>query len=401
MKPTIERAASDESAARELEELLRESGEAARARVAAVSASIDDRAISLYGAGTLGREVLAKLRRAGVEPVAFADDTPEKQGQTVEGVRVMRPREVFEQYGDEATFVVTILNPALRYREAKRRLETALRGARVVSFVHLAWKYAESFLPFYQFELPDRVLSKADEIRRAFQLFEDAESRRQFVRHLRFRLRLEHDALPANLWDNYFPPDVPLDLSPETTFVDCGAYDGDTVRFFLEHQGGRFREIFAFEPDEENCRRLSAYVSTLPEDAARRVHVHRAGVGREYAKLKFHATGNMSASLASGGETEVDVVPVAEMVGDVRGAEVYVKYDTEGAEWEALAGTRRLIEEARTTLAVSIYHRPDDLWQLPLFLKSLDGGYRLFLRTQGEDGMDVICYALPPARRLA
>ena len=67
----------------------------------------------------------------------------------------------------------------------------------------------------------------------------------------------------------------------------------------------------------------------------------------------------------------------------------------EGGEWEALRGTQRLLDGARPLLAVSIYHRPDDLWELPLYLQSLDLGYRLYLRTQGEDGMDVICYAVP------
>ena len=54
-----------------------------------------------------------------------------------------------------------------------------------------------------------------------------------------------------------------------------------------------------------------------------------------------------------------------------------------------------MIRRVRPVLAVSVYHRPDDLWRLPPYLKSLGPGYRLFLRTQGEDGMDVICYAVP------
>ena len=88
------------------------------------------------------------------------------------------------------------------------------------------------------------------------------------------------------------------------------------------------------------------------------------------------------------------MLPISEVV-EADGSPVYIKFDVEGAELEALRGTRELIVAAQPLLAVSIYHRPDDLWELPIYLKSLDPNYRLFLRTQGEDGMDVICYAVP------
>lgn len=383
----------DSRTEKELEELLSESREAAAARAARQFSPGREDALVLYGAGNFGLTVLEKLRAVGIEPACFADDTPSKRGQVIGGLRVVTPREAAAEFGARTVFVVTILNAALRFLEARRRLQEAT-GARVLSFLALAWKYPEAFLPYYQFELPQDVLGKATEIREAFRLLEDEESRRQFVGHLRFRLQLDYEALPRNLWHNYFPADVPLELPPDTIFVDCGAYDGDTVRYFLEHQCGHFREIFAFEPDEINCRKLRDYVATLDAEAARRVHIYNAGVGKSYTKMRFQPTGNMSAAFGGEGETEVEVVAVQEIVGG-EGASVYVKYDVEGAEWDALEGTKELLRRARATLAVSVYHRPDDLWQLPIYLKTLDPDYRLFLRTQGEDGMDAICYALP------
>jgi len=89
-------------------------------------------------------------------------------------------------------------------------------------------------------------------------------------------------------------------------------------------------------------------------------------------------------------------VPLQELVTE-GAATVYLKYDVEGAEREALKGAEDLIRRAQPILAVSVYHKPADLWELPLYMKSLNPGYELFLRTQGEDGMDAICFAVPPA----
>lgn len=383
--------------ARQLDALLAADPLEAAAGASAPLAGLDTGAarLALYGAGHLGREVLARLRGVGVEPAAFADDTPGKQGQTLDGVPVMSAREAAERFGDRLVFAVTILNPALRFLDARERLER-LTGAPVVSFLGLAWKYPDAFLPYYQYEPPGEVLKKGAAIREALGAFADDESRRQFVAHLRFRLLLDYAALPAASRAEYFPEDVLPPLPGDTVFVDCGAYDGDTVRRFLAHQGGRFGAVYAFEPDEENFRRLGEYVAGLGADAAGRIHLFKAGVGDRRTTLRFHATGNMAASVSDEGEVEVEVVPVSEVV-EAGGRTVYVKYDVEGAEWEALRGSEALIKEARPLLAVSVYHRPDDLWQLPLYLKSLDPGYRLALRTQGEDGMDVICYAVPEA----
>lgn len=381
----------------ELDELLSESAAGVAERVAqqARAHETGNELYALYGAGHLGSRVLACLRAAGVQPVAFADDTPEKQGQVIDGLPVMTPETAAEKLGARLVFVVTILNPLLNFVTARRRLQE-LTGARVLSFLHLAWRYPESFLPYCQFETPQDVLKKAADIRRGFRLFADEESRRQFVAHLRFRLQLDHEALPPCVPDDYFPPDVlSKPLPPDTVFVDCGAYDGDTVREFVEHQQGRFGKIYAFEPDGNNCQRLKQYVAGLENKFTSKVEVYNAAVGDLRGKIGFNATGDMSASFTDASAIQVEVLRLDEVV-KTDGAPMFLKFDVEGAEREALHGAKRLIRQARPLVALSVYHRPDDLWQLPLYLDSLSPGYRFFLRTQGEDGMDVICYAVPP-----
>ncbi|HXL79365.1 MAG TPA: FkbM family methyltransferase [Pyrinomonadaceae bacterium] len=379
----------------ELDALLGESPQAAKRRMDRVGQATikGNESFVLYGAGQFGRTVLARLRTVGVEPVAFADDTRQKQGQVIDGLPVLQAREISERFGAGTVFVVTILNPKLNFVTARRRLSEFTQRP-VISFLDLAWRYPQTFLPYYQFDEPAEVLKKADDIRNAFQLFAEDESRRQFLAHLKFRLRLDYEALPPATADNAFPRDLLPRLPADTTFVDCGAYDGDSIRAFLTYQSNEFRSIYAFEPDEGNCNRLRAYVNTLGEEAAGRIHIFNAGVGARRETLRFCAAGNMSSSFDASGELEVNVLPLDEVI-PFDDSQLYLKFDVEGAEWEALKGCAQLLEGRRPLVALSAYHRPDDLWQLPLCLNRLNLDYAFFLRTHGEDGMDLVLYALP------
>jgi FkbM family methyltransferase len=210
-------------------------------------------------------------------------------------------------------------------------------------------------------------------------------------------LQLAFEALPAETDSDYFSTDFLAPLPADTTFVDCGAYDGDTIRLFLRHQNRRFREILAFEPDPENYARLNSCVAALPAEIGRRIKTYCTGVGARRERAAFSATGNMGAAFDDAGNCMVESVALHEVIpGTLRS--LFIKMDVEGAEDAALAGAEPLIREAKPLLAVSVYHRPEDLWKIPSDLQTMNPGYRLFLRTLGHDGMDVICYAVPQER---
>jgi FlaA1/EpsC-like NDP-sugar epimerase len=62
----------------------------------------------LFGAGPLGRGVLAGLRKTKVQPLAFADNNGKLWGTEVMGLPVLSPAQAAKQYGKSACFVVTI-----------------------------------------------------------------------------------------------------------------------------------------------------------------------------------------------------------------------------------------------------------------------------------------------------
>jgi len=351
------------------------------------------RKLVLYGAGTLGRSLLKRLRAGGIEPIAFADDTPSKQGQMLDGLEILFPEQVAARFGSDFVFAVTILNPALRFLEAEERLRRRT-GRDVLSLLALAKTFPDALFPYLQYDRPARILESASQIRRAFNILSDDRSREEFVAHLHFRLTARYQLLPAKSTPAYFPPGLVSEFSDDCIFVDCGAYDGDSMRQFLRHQHGHFGAIVAFEPDRRNFETLANYVRSLGAETASRIHLHHGAIGDHTGETPFDETGDMSAAVHPDATGKVALFALDDVVRP-EGSEIYIKFDIEGFEQQALEGARSLLRAQRPTLAVSAYHRPGDLWEIPLYLHDLDIGYRLSLRTEGDDGMDLVCYALP------
>ncbi|MFH1618985.1 MAG: FkbM family methyltransferase [bacterium] len=68
--------------------------------------------------------------------------------------------------------------------------------------------------------------------------------------------------------------------------------------------------------------------------------------------------------------------------------------DIEGAELDALKGAAETIKKNRPKLAICIYHKPSDLFEIPLFIKSLVPEYRFYLRQHQPISCDLVLYAV-------
>ena len=217
--------------------------------------------IVLFGAGRIGRKTLIGLRKASIEPIAFVDNDARLWNTSVDGVKVLSPEEAARRHGGQATFVVTIWRGEATDRMAQREAQLRSLGCRyVVAFPMLFWKHAE-VLPHYAVDLPHRVHQQADDVRRVCHLWSDDASRSEYLAQLRWRLLGEFDALYSPVQHTMY---FPLDLCPLTdheVFIDCGAFDGDSIRSFLDQPKKSFQRIYSFEPDPANFAKLEQEVS--------------------------------------------------------------------------------------------------------------------------------------------
>ena len=157
--------------------------------------------------------------------------------------------------------------------------------------------------------------------------------------------------------------------------ADLGAYNGDTVKELKAYRPN-VKKVYAVEPDRRNFRKLSDYTETL--DTPTVVAVNAAAWSGS-ATLSFADSGNRnSGAFAKGKQVDVTAVALDSLVGE--DAVDYIKYDVEGAEREALLGSEETIKKHSPTLLVSIYHRSEDMFALPLLVKELDTSYKLYLR---------------------
>ena len=72
----------------------------------------------------------------------------------------------------------------------------------------------------------------------------------------------------------------------------------------------------------------------------------------------------------------------------------FIKMDIEGGEQDALFGMKKIIAARKPALAISLYHRPEDIFSIPLFLNQLNPDYSFYLRNYGEHAMETVLYAI-------
>lgn len=159
------------------------------------------------------------------------------------------------------------------------------------------------------------------------------------------------------------------------TYVDLGAYDGDTIKELISY-GCAPQKIVALEPDRKNFKKLCTLFRDSLSDMSG-VELYRFAAWSEECELYFNCEGNRNSGVSQKGETvralALDKIPSAYSAD-------YIKYDVEGSELQALAGSANIIKERQPDLYISLYHRSEDIFELVHYVKNLNEKYKLYIR---------------------
>ena len=347
-----------------------------------------EKTIVLYGMGNGADKILSVLAERGI-PVGgiFASDGFAR-GNLFHGMPVRTWSDIKAEFGAENVIVLLSFGtsrPEVLENVLRIRQEAELYAPDVPAFGDTLFTRA-----FYE--------EHREEFLAVRNLLSDEESRRIFDNILSYKLSgdigylLDAESDEAEIWQGI--------IHPETirTAADLGAYNGDTVRQLLAI-GKNIETVWAMEPDSRNYKKLELYAQD--ETRARVIPVN-AGAWNEETVLFFDKSGNRNASFEKNrSQTLADrPLKVAEVKalpldGVLDGARVdYIKYDVEGSEREALDGSCKTLAEHSPTLLVSLYHRSEDLFALPLHIQKIAPHYKGFYlrRMAGVPAWDINLY---------
>ncbi len=396
--------------ARKLDELLIENISDTQKREASTFnqlAGSDTPDLIFFGSGDLGRRTLAGAQKLGLNVLGFADNNPKLWNTEVEGLPVFKPEEAIEKFPD-AVFVLTIWSHSVGHPIHEVHEQLNKQGkVKLVSFIFLYWKYPHIFLPYWRCDLPHKTIDQFELVAAALNLWSDEASQQEYVAEITWRLLGDFKNLGSPVkHKQYFPTDI-FDLNEKEVFIDIGAFDGDTLRDFLESSSNRFLHYHAFEPDPFGFDKLAEFVSGIPEDARKKIKIEFFGVGSHHEKIDIEApgiyfkilypnfTGPKSAEVKDGMVT-VDSYALDEL--EFEHAPTFIKMDVEGFEPNVIFGAKKIIQKYTPIIAVSIYHKFDHIWKLPLAINALSNNYNFYLRPHFMTGWELVFYAVPKSR---
>ena len=225
-----------------------------------------------------------------------------------------------------------------------------------------------------------------------YNLLDDEKSKDVFTSMIKFKLTEDY-YYPINIKDDvklqYLDKDV-IKFNDDEVFIDCGGYIGDTVEAFLKAVDDKFKYIYTFEPDERNFKKLEEYASALENKD--KISVVNAGVF--YKNDTFYLTESGSETMCVTHETELktDVVAIDDVL---KHAPTFIKMDIETFETYALLGAMDSIIKHKPKLSICIYHKFDDLWNIPLLIKQWVPEYKLYIRHYSGVLSETVLYAIP------
>ena len=318
----------------------------------------DNKPVVLYGMGLGAEKIMDTLSQYGVcVSDIFASDEFVR-GHSFRGFKVLKYSEVCEKYED--------FNVVLCFAS---HLDDVIEKIEQINSEHTVFApdvpVAGNGLFSREF-----IAENEDKFDFVYNSLADEKSRQTYIDILSFKVsgKIEYLLKSFSEKDEIYT-DI-LKLTPFENIIDLGAYDGDTIREFLEHTGGEYSYITALEPDEKNFRKLLKNTEELFD-----ITCFNMGAWDKKDTLIFESNAGRNSKLSSSGKS-VDVIDV----DSLELAPTFIKMDIEGAELKALCGAEKTIREYKPKLYVCAYHRNEDLFALPLKIWELCPDYKIYFR---------------------
>ncbi len=217
------------------------------------------------------------------------------------------------------------------------------------------------------------ISENREKIELAYTLLADERSREVYCRALQFYYSGNLD----NLFQTFDSKDEVFQdillLSSHENYMDLGAYRGDTIEELIRYTGG-YEKIIAVEPDPKTYRKLCGYIADKENITVYQKLIWKKGK----RSLLFADNGGRNSTVSGKEGICTGSITIDELGKDT--AISYIKMDVEGAEKEALAGGIQTISHHMPKLNIAVYHRFEDIFEIPLMVHAMNQKYCFYLR---------------------
>lgn len=321
----------------------------------------DGKPTVIYGMGDAAERIIKILQENGIEPDDIFASDEFVRGHSFLGKKVLKYSQICEKYEDFnivlafATHIPDVLN---RIKQMNMEHSVFAPDIPVAGNGLFTGKYFEEHRADFQ-QVYDRLA--------------DDESKKAYENVLKFKISGKVDYLySCNEYDKSKIYKDILKLKSDETIIDCGAYDGDTIREFTASTGGKYNHIYALEPDVKNFKKLCRNTNGMQG-----LFLYNAGAWCKNETLFFEKKAGRNSKLSSVGEP-TEFKAIDDLIND--DSVSLIKMDIEGAELKALCGCEKTIKRCKPKLYICAYHRNEDMFALPQKIWELNKDYKIYFR---------------------
>lgn len=347
----------------------------------------------IFGAGDSGAWAYQLLIKYDICPAAYCDNGRRKWGEVKNGLLIDSFENTISRYPNAAICVASMWNEEIEKQIIQ--YDHALKERMFNVLNSMAWETTSK-----AFKSNERVYieKNEEEFKELYETLSDDKSKETLQGILNYRLTRKNEYLRMIKSNEnvYLDEDIlskqQFDFIIQNIIVDGGAFDGDTIEYFIEKLGTSALKIEAYEAEDKNIKILQKK-SHKYADLQLEIY-DNALWSKNGIEMYFEGDG-LSGRCTNSGKISVHTTTIDLMDMNRNGKVGLIKMDIEGAEREALRGAENVIKRDHPILAVCAYHLQDDILELASIINEYYCGYRLYLRHYMLSSGDTIIYAIP------
>ncbi len=170
------------------------------------------------------------------------------------------------------------------------------------------------------------------------------------------------------------------DINKQECLVDGGAYVGDTIDEFISTTQGEFHKIYSFEYEETNYIELCKNITENYSDMKDKIELYSYGIwNRKEEGWCTHFGESDGTQLVEENCGQKCALDRLDSILENKRITI-LKLDIEGAEMQGLEGAINILKTQKPKLAICLYHKPEDLWEVPVYIKKINPNYRMVIK---------------------